>query len=106
MERAGRWFAEYGGASVADDRSAQTGNQATLNGEFAKRDGARLTLGGRNYRYGSPNIEWLGIEACGPDDALGSEHPSHLEVDDVLAVRRSNFVGIQRCGVSGWSTST
>lgn len=49
-----------------------------------KRTGTRLTLGGENYRYSGPNVEWLGIEAYGPDDALDPRYPSHLEVDDAL----------------------
>ena len=52
--------------------------------DFVKRDGTRLTLGGETFRYSGPNIEWLGIEAYGPDDSLGPRYPSHLEVDDAL----------------------
>jgi mannan endo-1,4-beta-mannosidase len=58
--------------------------QTSHNDEFVRRSGTRLTLGGANFRYSGPNIEWLGIEAYGPDDSLGPRYPSHLEVDDVL----------------------
>ncbi len=58
--------------------------QNSHNDEFVKRSGTKLTLGGQDYRYSGPNIEWLGIEAYGPDDSLGPRYPSHLEVDDVL----------------------
>ena len=45
--------------------------QSPHNDEWVKRAGTRLTLAGENYRYSGPNIEWLGIEVYGPDDALG-----------------------------------
>lgn len=56
----------------------------TAGNEFVQRSGTRLTLGGQDYRYSGPNIEWLGIEAYGPDDSMGPRYPSHLEVDDAL----------------------
>lgn len=68
------------GAAMRNQIAAQTPH----NDEFVKRDGIRLTLGGETYRYSGPNIEWLGVEAYGPDDAMGPRYPSHLEVDDVL----------------------
>jgi hypothetical protein len=58
--------------------------QTAHNDQFVKRAGTKLTLGGEEYRYSGPNIEWLGIEAYGPDDSLGPRYPSHLEVDDAL----------------------
>jgi mannan endo-1,4-beta-mannosidase len=58
--------------------------QTAHNEEFVQRSGTKLTLGGADFRYSGPNIEWLGIEAYGPDDSLGPRYPSHLEVDDVL----------------------
>lgn len=58
--------------------------QSPHNDEFVRRDGTRLTLGGENFRYSGPNIEWLGIEAYGPDDALGPRYPSRLEIDDAM----------------------
>lgn len=58
--------------------------QTTHNDEFVHRSGTKLTLGGADYRYSGPNIEWLGIEAYGPDDSLGPRYPSHLEVDDAF----------------------
>jgi mannan endo-1,4-beta-mannosidase len=60
--------------------SALTGH----NDEFVQRDGTRLTLGGETFRFGGPNIEWLGIEGYGPLDPAGPHYPSHFEVDDAL----------------------
>ena len=58
--------------------------QTAHNDEFVQHNGTRLTLGGADFRYSGPNVEWLGIEAYGPDDSMGPRYPSHLEIDDVL----------------------
>jgi mannan endo-1,4-beta-mannosidase len=58
--------------------------QTVLNDEFVQRNGTKLILGGADFRYSGPNIEWLGIEAYGPDDSMGPRYPSHLEIDDAL----------------------
>ena len=68
--------------------AGQSPAQIAHNDEFVRRVGTRLTLGGESYRYSGPNVEWLGIEAYGPDDALGPRYPSHLEVDDALDTAR------------------
>src|ERR1700746_3740192 len=59
-------------------------NPLPYNDEFVKRDGVRLTLGGETFRFGGPNIEWLGLEAYGPLDSMGPRYPSHFEVDDAM----------------------
>jgi len=61
-----------------------TAQDASKNDQFVRRAGTRLMLGGQNYRYSGPNVEWLGLEAYGPDDSLGPRYPSHLEIDDIL----------------------
>jgi mannan endo-1,4-beta-mannosidase len=58
--------------------------QTSHSDEFVRRNGTKLTLGGADFRYSGPNIEWLGIEAYGPDDSIGPRYPSHLEIDDAL----------------------
>lgn len=58
--------------------------QAAYRHEFVERVGTHLSLAGHSFRYSGPNIEWLGIEAYGPDDALGPRYPSHFEIDDAL----------------------
>jgi len=64
--------------------SGLTAAQNAHGDEFVQRTGTKLTLGGANFRYSGPNIEWLGIEAYGPDDSMGPRYPSHLEIDDAL----------------------
>jgi mannan endo-1,4-beta-mannosidase len=70
----------YVALAVCARSSAQTNH----NDEFVLRDGTRLTLGGETFRYGGPNIEWLGLEAYGPLDSMGPRYPSHFEVDDAM----------------------
>jgi hypothetical protein len=52
---------------------ARSSAQTEHNDEFVQRDGTRLTLGSETFRYIGPNIEWLGLEAYGPLDPLGSD---------------------------------
>ncbi len=68
----------------ASASGGQIAAQTRVRDRFVKREEIHLTLGGATYRYSGPNIEWLGIEAYGPDDSMGPRYPSHLEVDDVL----------------------
>jgi len=51
---------------------------------FVQRDGAKLTLDGKPFRYSGPNIEWLGLVGYGPHDPNGPRYPSHFEVDDAF----------------------
>lgn len=68
--------------------SAQSGALNSHSDEFVQRSGNKLTLAGANFRYSGPNVEWLGIEAYGPDDSMGPRYPSHFEVDDALDTAR------------------
>ena len=75
--------------------------QSNLNDEFVKRDGTRLTLGGQTFRYGGPNIEWLGLEAYGPLDSIGPRYPSHFEVDDAMQTAQSMGARVVRSQTLG-----
>lgn len=63
---------------------AQDSVQTAHNNEFVQRAGTKLLLGGEDFRFSGPNIEWLGLEAYGPLDSMGPRYPSHLEVDDAM----------------------
>lgn len=52
--------------------------------QFVEREGTKLTLGGQPFRFGGPNIEWLGLEGYGPHDPAGPRFPSRFEIDDVF----------------------
>lgn len=62
----------------------QTAPAVGQRGEFVTRAGTSLQLSGKSFRYGGPNIEWLGLEAYGPHDPQGPRYPSHFEVDDAM----------------------
>jgi mannan endo-1,4-beta-mannosidase len=66
--------------AVCARSSAQTGH----NDEFVQRADTKLLLGGEDFRYSGPNIEWLGLEGYGPLDPMGPHYPSRFEVDDAL----------------------
>ena len=83
--------------TVGSPSAAQTAH----NDEFVQRNGTKLTLGGADFRYSGPNIEWLGVEAYGPDDSLGPRYPSHLEVDDVLDTARMMGARVVRSQTMG-----
>lgn len=74
----------------------------TDNAGFVERDGFKLVLGGKPFRYAGANIYWLGL-----DENTGSiAYPSHFRVDDALdtaarmgaTVVRSHTVGVSTGG--------
>src|SRR5581483_1143915 len=66
---------------------ATPGAQAARN-PFVTRAGAHLELGGRPFRFGGANVEWLGLVGYGPADPAGPRPPSHFEIDDALTTAR------------------
>ena len=52
--------------------------------DFVRREGTHLALAGQPYRFGGPNIEWLGLEGYGPHDPAGPRLASRFEIDDAF----------------------
>ena len=75
--------------------------QVPHNDDFVKRDGTRLTLGGETFRFGGPNIEWLGVEGYGPLDSMGPRYPSHFEVDDAMDTAKAMGARVIRSQTMG-----
>jgi mannan endo-1,4-beta-mannosidase len=75
--------------------------QIAHNDEFVQKTGTKLTLGGADFRYSGPNIEWLGIESYGPHDPMGPRYPSHLEVDDALDTAKAMGARVVRSQTLG-----
>lgn len=75
--------------------------QIAHNDEFVQRSGTKLTLGGTDFRYSGPNIEWLGLESYGPHDPIGPRYPSHFEVDDALDTAREMGAKVVRSQTLG-----
>jgi mannan endo-1,4-beta-mannosidase len=55
------------------------------NRSFVERVGSRLEFGGKTYRFGEINIEWLGLKDYGPKGTQPPQIPSSFEVEDALA---------------------
>jgi mannan endo-1,4-beta-mannosidase len=68
---------------------------------FVTRSGTRLYVGGRPFRFGGANIEWLGVAGYGPFDPNGPRFPSHYEVDDAMATAREMGVRVVRSQTMG-----
>ncbi len=68
---------------------------------FVTRAGARLVVGGRPFRFGGANIEWLGVAGYGPADPVGPHFPSHYEVDDAMATAREMGATVVRSQTMG-----
>src|ERR1017187_532348 len=85
------------GAVVAGQALAQIAH----NDEFVQKTGTKLTLGGADFRYSGPNIEWLGIESYGPHDPMGPRYPSHFEVDDALDTAKAMGARVVRSQTLG-----
>jgi len=58
-------------------------------------------VGGRRFRFGGANIEWLGVAGYGPFDPDGPHFPSHYEVDDVMATAKEMGVRVVRSQTMG-----
>ena len=68
---------------------------------FVARSGPRLTLGGRPFRFGGANIEWLGLIGYGPADPAGPHFPSRYEVDDAMSTARELGATVVRSQTMG-----
>src|SRR6266480_7922307 len=68
---------------------------------FVTRSGTRLLLGGRPFRFGGANVEWLGLVGYGPSDPAGPRYPSHFEIDDALATAQELGARVVRSQTMG-----
>jgi mannan endo-1,4-beta-mannosidase len=70
-------------------------------GPFVVRSGTKLLLGGKPFRFGGANIEWLGVAGYGPADPAGPYRPSHFEIDDALATAQQLGAAVVRSQTMG-----
>lgn len=68
---------------------------------FVQRSGTKLTLDGATFRYGGPNIEWLGLEGYGPHDPMGPRYPTRFEIDDAFATSAEMGARVVRAQTMG-----
>jgi len=59
-----------------------------LGNPFVVRSGTHLELGGKPYRFGGANIEWLGLSNYGPAYPTPPRYPTHAEVDRALTTAK------------------
>jgi mannan endo-1,4-beta-mannosidase len=85
----------------AQQPGAANANSVNNNNQFVQRDGTRLTLGGETFRFGGPNIEWLGLESYGPFGPMGPRYPSQFEIDDALDTAKAMGATVIRSQTMG-----
>ena len=77
---------------------------------FVQRDGTRLTLGGKPFRFAGPNAYWLGLdENVGGIDpaALGAvDYPTYFRIRDGLTTAKAMGATAVRAHTLGVSTGT
>jgi hypothetical protein len=90
-------------AALADTAPA-TGPDPALAAEFVRRDGSKLYLGDRQFRFGGPNIFWLGYQGDGRLQQF--YYPSHYTVEDGLATAAYMGATVVRAHSLGISTGS
>jgi mannan endo-1,4-beta-mannosidase len=68
---------------------------------FVTQSGTHLELGGKPYRFGGANVEWLGLIGYGPADPRGPRYPTHYEIDDALATAQELGARVVRSQTMG-----
>jgi mannan endo-1,4-beta-mannosidase len=68
---------------------------------FVVRSGTKLTVGGKPFRFGGVNVEWLGLAGYGPADPAGPHYASHYEIDDALETARELGATVVRSQTMG-----
>jgi hypothetical protein len=77
------------------------GGSAWAADPFVVRNGTKLTVGGRPFRFGGANVEWLGLAGYGPADPAGPRYPSRFEIDDALETAREMGATVVRSQTMG-----
>ena len=69
---------------------------------FVKREGSLLKLDGQTFRYGGPNIYWLGLDKNDPPEHVA--YPTKYRVDDALRTAKGMGARVVRSHTLGIST--
>ena len=73
---------------------------STWQSGFVHRDGTRLILDGKTFRYGGANLYWLGLD----ENVGGVAYPTHFRIDDALATAKDMGATVVRAQTLGIST--
>ncbi|MFI7221550.1 carbohydrate binding domain-containing protein [Micromonospora maritima] len=95
--------AAAGARQHAPDESARRADHA-----FVVRDGTRLSLAGRPFRFAGPNMYWLGLDenvgGTDPADPPVVDHPTYFRIRDGLTTARRMGATVVRAHTLGVST--
>ncbi|HYN97339.1 MAG TPA: carbohydrate binding domain-containing protein [Pilimelia sp.] len=87
---------------AADAAGARHGGGNPHAREFVTRSGTGLTLGGAPFRFGGPNIYWLGLD----ENVGGVDYPTRFRIDDALRTAKAMGSTVVRSHTLGISTGT
>jgi len=77
---------------------------------FVQRDGTRLTLGGKPFRFAGPNTYWLGLDenvgGIDPSDPAAVDYPTYFRIRDGLTTAKAMGATAVRAHTLGVSTGT
>ncbi|MFI2714460.1 carbohydrate binding domain-containing protein [Micromonospora sp. NPDC018662] len=75
---------------------------------FVVRDGSRLSLAGRPFRFAGPNMYWLGLDenvgGTDPADPPAVDHPTYFRIRDGLTTAKRMGATVVRAHTLGVST--
>lgn len=73
---------------------------STWQSGFVHRDGTRLILDGKTFRYGGANLYWLGLD----ENVGGVAYPTHFRISDGLETAKDMGATVVRAQTLGIST--
>lgn len=77
---------------------------------FVQRDGTRLTLGGKPFRFAGPNTYWLGLDenvgGIDPSAPAAVDYPTYFRIRDGLTTAKAMGATAVRAHTLGVSTGT
>ncbi|MCI4066831.1 cellulase family glycosylhydrolase [Micromonospora sp. R77] len=95
-------------AGAADRQQPAGTPSARGEAAFVVRDGTRLSLAGRQFRFAGPNAYWLGLDenvgGVDPTDPPAVDHPTYFRIRDGLTTAKRMGATVVRAHTLGVST--
>ncbi|MFB9239323.1 carbohydrate binding domain-containing protein [Plantactinospora siamensis] len=93
---------------AAGDREAGADGRPATKRAFVVRDGTRLTVAGRPFRFAGPNEYWLGLDenvgGVDPTDPPTVDYPTYFRIRDGLTTAKAMGSTVVRAHTVGVST--